>query len=128
MFKKQDGKKDFMVSELAKLPEMVVATAYVYAVNMSKYGVDVANAWLTAVQQSEALTRAYEKGHYEALREVYASGKLGNWVLREELFDDEKEPRQVYGCDVCGFSLKSAHDKRDFCPNCGAYMRGKENE
>lgn len=51
--------------------------------------------------------------------------KVGHWILREEWFDDEEKPRLTYGCDRCGFSLKNSHEKRWFCPNCGAKM---ENE
>lgn len=51
----------------------------------------------------------------------------GEWVYREELFDDEEKPRMVWGCNKCWFNLKSIHDKRNFCPNCGATMR-KESE
>ena len=51
----------------------------------------------------------------------------GEWIHREELFDDEEKPRMVWGCNKCGFSLKSIHDKRNFCPNCGATMK-KESE
>ena len=49
-----------------------------------------------------------------------------SWVLREELFDDEKEPRKAWGCKKCGFSIKSVHDKRNFCPNCGCLMGGNK--
>lgn len=52
----------------------------------------------------------------------------GEWIHREELFDDEEKPRMVWGCKKCGFSLKSIHDKRNFCPNCGADMRNEREE
>lgn len=48
----------------------------------------------------------------------------GEWIQREEIFDDEETPRLVWGCKDCGFSLKSIHDKRNYCPNCGAKMKG----
>ena len=47
----------------------------------------------------------------------------GHWIIRKEQFDDELEVREVYGCNYCGFSLKSVHDKSNYCPNCGADMR-----
>ena len=48
----------------------------------------------------------------------------GKWVYRQEWFDDEKEPRMTWGCNRCGFSIKSVHEKRNFCPNCGTDMGG----
>lgn len=50
--------------------------------------------------------------------------KTGHWISRDEWFDDEEKPRLAYGCDRCGFSLKNSHEKRGFCPNCGAKMKG----
>lgn len=52
----------------------------------------------------------------------------GEWIHREELFDDEEKPRMVWGCNKCWFSIKSIHDKRNFCPNCGAIMRKESKE
>ena len=46
----------------------------------------------------------------------------GEWVYREELFDDEDKPRMAYGCSKCGHSIKSVHEKGNYCPNCGAKM------
>ena len=54
--------------------------------------------------------------------------KQGEWVYREEWFEDEEKPRMTWGCNLCGHSIKSIHEKLNFCPNCGADMRGKENE
>ena len=63
--------KEIILNELAKYPEGVVATAYLYAINMSEYGVNVAEKWLTAVQQTCALEKAREHGYYEALKRIY---------------------------------------------------------
>lgn len=52
----------------------------------------------------------------------------GEWIYREEWFDDEEKPRMAWGCNKCGFSLKNSHDKRGFCPNCGAKMEESEEK
>lgn len=52
----------------------------------------------------------------------------GEWIYRQEWFEDEKEPRMAWGCNQCGFSIKSVHEKRNFCPNCGAQMRKGDKE
>ena len=55
---------------------------------------------------------------------AYMRRPHGKWVYRQEWFDDEKEPRMAWGCNQCGRSIKSIHEKQNFCPNCGAEMRG----
>lgn len=60
--------------------------------------------------------------------------KTGKWIYREELFDDEDKPRMAYGCSICGHSIKSVHEKGNYCSNCGAKMvepqesKDKEND
>ena len=55
-------------SNLSKMSPMVIATAYLYAMNLELYGVDVTKAWVTATQNASALSRAHEKGYYEGLK------------------------------------------------------------
>jgi hypothetical protein len=57
-----------LLDELSKMPDMVIATAYIEAINYTLYGVDVAEAWNTAIQQNAALEKAYEKGYHDALK------------------------------------------------------------
>lgn len=57
-----------LIDELSKMPPMVIATAYLHAVNYTLYGVDVTEKWLTAVQNASALEQAYRKGYYDALQ------------------------------------------------------------
>lgn len=57
-----------LLDELSKMPDMVIATAYLHALNYTRYGVDVTEKWLTAVQNVNALDRAYGKGYHDALK------------------------------------------------------------
>ena len=57
-----------LLDELSKMPPMVIATAYLHAINYVKYGVDVTEKWLTAVQQTSALEKAYQDGYYDAMQ------------------------------------------------------------
>lgn len=61
----QNHKKEYILNELSKMPLMVVETAYLHTMGFQLYGVDVTKEWITAVQNSCALSRAYEKGYYE---------------------------------------------------------------
>lgn len=60
-------KKQIMLDELSKEPEMVLETAYLYAKTFTTYGENVTKAWNTAIQQTAILERAYEKGYADAL-------------------------------------------------------------
>ena len=61
-------KEEQLIEELSKMPPMVIATAYLYAINYTLYGEDVTEKWLTATQNASALERAYKKGYYDALQ------------------------------------------------------------
>lgn len=62
----QETKK--LIDELSKMPPMVIATAYLHAINYTLYGEDVTEKWITAAQNASALENAYRKGYYDALR------------------------------------------------------------
>ena len=57
-----------MLDELSKEPEMVIATAYLYAKTYTTYGEDITKAWTTAVKQKAILEKVYNKGYTDALR------------------------------------------------------------
>ena len=61
----QDAQTQMLIDELSKMPPMVIATAYLHAMNYVNYGVDVTEKWLTATQQASALEKAYRDGFYE---------------------------------------------------------------
>lgn len=64
----QDYQTKQMIEELSKMPPMVIATAYLHAINYTVYGEDVTEKWLTATQNASALEKAYSKGYYDALQ------------------------------------------------------------
>ena len=57
-----------LIDELSKMPPMVIATAYIYAINYTLYGENVTEKWLTATQNASALEKAYREGYYDALQ------------------------------------------------------------
>lgn len=59
-----------LIDELSKMPPMVIATAYLYAINYTSYGEDVTEKWLTAIQNASALEKAYRKGYHDAMERV----------------------------------------------------------
>ena len=65
----QEYESKQLIEELSKMPPMVIATAYLHAINYTLYGVDVTEKWETATQNANALERAYRKGYYDALQE-----------------------------------------------------------
>ena len=37
------------------------------------------------------------------------------------------EPHEVWECDMCGYTYESEY-QYNFCPHCGADMKGENNE
>ena len=64
----QEYESKQLIDELSKMPPMVIATAYLYAINYTLYGEDVTEKWITATQNVSALEKAYRKGYYDALQ------------------------------------------------------------
>lgn len=64
----QEYENKLLIDELSKMPPMVIATAYLHAINYVQYGEDVTEKWVTATQQSAILEKAYNKGYYDALQ------------------------------------------------------------
>ena len=64
----QEYENKRLIDELSKMPPMVLATAYLHALNYTLYGVDVTEKWLTATEQATILEKAYRKGYYDALQ------------------------------------------------------------
>ena len=64
----QEYENKQLIDELSKMPPMVIATAYLHAINYTLYGEDVTEKWLTATQNASALEKAYRKGYYDALK------------------------------------------------------------
>lgn len=64
----QEESNKQLIDELSKMPPMVIATAYLHAINYTLYGEDVTQKWVTAVQNTSALEKAYRKGYYDALQ------------------------------------------------------------
>ena len=64
----QEYKSKQLIDELSKMSPMVIATAYLHAINYTLYGEDVTEKWITATQNASALEKAYRRGYYDALQ------------------------------------------------------------
>ena len=71
---RQEYESKRLIDELSKMPPMVIATAYLHAINYTLYGVSVTEKWVTATQNASALEKAYRKGYYDALQRQAESG------------------------------------------------------
>lgn len=64
----QEYESKQLIDALSKMPPMVIATAYLHAINYTRYGVDVTKEWVTATQNASALEKAYREGYHDALQ------------------------------------------------------------
>ena len=64
----QNYERKQLIEELSKMPTMVIATAYLYALNYTLYGEDVTEKWVTSTQQAYALEKARREGYANALQ------------------------------------------------------------
>ena len=64
----QEYENKQLIDELSKMPPMVIATAYLHAINYTLYGEDVTEKWITATKQAAILAKAYRQGYYDALQ------------------------------------------------------------
>ena len=58
-------RRDFLIGEFAEFPDWVVNAAYIYARNLTDYGVDARKTWENVTQMREDLNRAYFQGRYD---------------------------------------------------------------
>jgi len=72
----QEYENKRLIEELSKMPPMVIATAYLHAINYTLYGEDVTEKWLTATAQSAILEKAYRKGYYDAMEYLRNKAKI----------------------------------------------------
>lgn len=57
--------KRIILEEIGKMPNYVIAAAYVYAKILDEYGADVRQAWETVTEQKVALDMAYRRGRQD---------------------------------------------------------------
>ena len=69
----QDHENKMLIEELSKMPPMVIATAYLHAINYTLYGEDVTEKWVSATQNARALEKAYREGYHDALQRLAES-------------------------------------------------------
>lgn len=67
-----DKEKAILLETLAQQNNIVLSQAYLYAQNLCMYGVDVTKSW-SAVQQADALEKAYIKGRYDESERIMKS-------------------------------------------------------
>jgi hypothetical protein len=87
----QDYESKRLIDELSKMPPMVIATAYLHAINYTLYGEDVTKKWVTATQNAAVLEKAYRKGYHDALQ------RQAEWISVNEQLPKEN---RWYQCTV----------------------------
>ena len=60
-------KKQALLEALAKEDEQILALAYAHALYLKMYGIDIEKVLYTATENAEAMSKAYQKGYYDAM-------------------------------------------------------------
>ena len=68
-------KKEALLEELAKEDLQVLSLTYIYAKNLHMYGEDVTKAVSSATQNVAMLSKAYQKGYYDAMNKKIAESE-----------------------------------------------------
>jgi len=63
-------KKQALLEALAEEDEQILALAYAHAQYLKMYGVDIEKALYTATENAEAMSKAYQKGYYDAMERI----------------------------------------------------------
>ena len=66
--KERKPKKEALLEALAKEDVQILGLAYAHAKYLILYGVDIEKTIATATENAEVLTRAYQKGYYDAMK------------------------------------------------------------
>lgn len=64
----------------------------------------------------------------DAIRTIPSADRpQGEWIYHKEILLDEEYYPSRFECDQCHHYVIAGND-RNFCPNCGAKMKGADNE
>ena len=66
--------KEELIKQFRGLPTWIVACAFVYAVGLNKFGVDVSKEWKTVTEKRSELDLAYRRGRRDE-QERWAADK-----------------------------------------------------
>ena len=80
-------KKQALLEALAEEDTQILALAYAHAKYLMMYGVDIEKALYTATENAEVLTKAYQKGYYDAMNKISQEVKPlinGDWQYGNE--------------------------------------------
>ena len=88
------------------------------ALNMAISDLSTPSANVISIDQANAMIKSYVS-HYDENK--------GEWIELPKAFNTNENPCE---CSKCGhiLSFMNGYPKSNFCPNCGADMRGKANE
>lgn len=105
---------EYLIDELSKLPPMVLHTAYLYGYHLVNYGVDITQAWVTAVQQSYMIDQVKAKTRHDTIEEVLNS-RHGHWIYITDTHGK---------CSKC----EKVVPLGKFCNNCGTMMEERNED
>lgn len=95
-------------------------------ISETKMKIVIDNYFKSECNVDTSIRQAFEKGFRIGVQKgitLQPERKNGEWTIDE---DCEGKSRTVT-CNLCGYEEFNWHNP-NFCPNCGAYMRGEQDE
>lgn len=96
------SKRKRLLEQFADFSSSLILLAFMYAKNFEETGEDITKRWGTAVQQSEALQKCYEKGYNEGFRAGVEKGaehekkKVESLVKKQVDMQNEKNYAVIF--------------------------------
>ena len=80
-------------------------------------------------RNSLKMFNSYYKGYVEAIKDVADFKKADVQPVRRGKWENTNTPNQLRcsRCDIIHFIAQYPHGEINYCPNCGADMRNKED-
>lgn len=67
--------KEMLIQSLSDFDTQTLSLALLYARNITTYGIDVTQAWQTAVENSDNISKAYNRGFNDAMERMLGDNK-----------------------------------------------------
>lgn len=88
--------REELLESLAKQDTQIIALAYAHAQYLKMYGIDIEKALHTATENAEVITRAYQRGYYDAMEKVSRNSQASDFLAEARACAESEEQMEGY--------------------------------